>query len=453
MKKIYSLLCAVAISTLAVAQSQLVITKPAPTKKAAYDLTKCRASKQNQQTANAKTTSGNQGWFNYGLAAEALYNAGGSSLNQNYLFPDSTMLGNFGGTFSGIWVHHLSEIVDFRSQYFGLDNSTSWVASAAPTSSVQVDSVSIFYGYTRVQTGVTDTLVFRLFAAPNTTVTGALATSGFITSNFPGGADTTSFKRMGYNQTKNAVAASSNTATTPTGMVVYKFPLTQADTAETLLREIAFKLPTPYVFAANQLFVAAVTFVPGYTYNSGDQIDNTANAFFFTSLEEMGDGGGAGTFFNFPDCNYRSPSCEYSSSQIVPQDVRYNLASAGTWVGRFIPAMAYTAPYGFEHHLISFHVTDDLTVGVKELTNNTFGMDQNVPNPFTKESTVKYTLAKDVNSAVFTVTDVMGRVISTESVNTTTGTHNVKLGAFASGVYYYSLNVDGVVITKKMIVE
>ena len=30
---------------------------------------------------------------------------------------------------------------------------------------------------------------------------------------------------------------------------------------------------------------------------------------------------------------------------------------------------------------------------------------------------------------------------------------NVKLAAYAAGVYYYSLNVDGVVTTKKMIVE
>ena len=76
-----------------------------------------------------------------------------------------------------------------------------------------------------------------------------------------------------------------------------------------------------------------------------------------------------------------------------------------------------------------------------------------MPNPFTKESVVRYTLAKDVNSALFTVTDIMGRVITSENVATTTGSHSVKLAAYAAGVYYYSLNVDGVVTTKKMIVE
>jgi hypothetical protein len=47
----------------------------------------------------------------------------------------------------------------------------------------------------------------------------------------------------------------------------------------------------------------------------------------------------------------------------------------------------------------------------------------------------------------------MGRVITSEKVATTTGSHSVKLAAYAAGVYYYSLNVDGVVTTKKMIVE
>lgn len=47
----------------------------------------------------------------------------------------------------------------------------------------------------------------------------------------------------------------------------------------------------------------------------------------------------------------------------------------------------------------------------------------------------------------------MGRVVTSEKVATTAGTHSVKLGAYAAGVYYYSINADGNVTTKKMIVE
>jgi hypothetical protein len=47
----------------------------------------------------------------------------------------------------------------------------------------------------------------------------------------------------------------------------------------------------------------------------------------------------------------------------------------------------------------------------------------------------------------------MGRIITSEKVATTTGSHTVKLGTYAAGVYYYSLNIDGNITTKKMIVE
>jgi CRISPR/Cas system-associated protein endoribonuclease Cas2 len=121
--------------------------------------------------------------------------------------------------------------------------------------------------------------------------------------------------------------------------------------------------------------VADIQFIPGYTYTASQQIDATANAFFFTSLEENG----GSTLFNFFDCNYGSAACDYSSSQIVPQDVRYNLATAGTWKGSFIPAMIYTAPYAFEHHLISFHLTD--TTAIPCQVNSQFSIVADTLNP------------------------------------------------------------------------
>ena len=103
--------------------------------------------------------------------------------------------------------------------------------------------------------------------------------------------------------------------------------------------------------------------------------------------------------------------------------------------------------------MIRLNVTNT-TTGIKNIASkNANLLGQNVPNPFTKESTVSYQLAKDANSAVFTVTDVMGRVISSEKVKTEKGTHSIKLGTYSAGLYYYSLNVDGAVNTKKMIVE
>ena len=447
MKKIYSLLAAVlttsAILAQAPAQGGLTPGKKVTTART-FDLTTLKAAKKTSSTE--KTTAGNAGWFNYGTAVEGL-TAATSVLSSNYLFPDSMAYGDFGGTFAPTWIHHLAEEVDFRSVVFASDPKTNWVATG---NAFQIDSMAIVYAYTRnhPNPNIVDTLIVTVYdnqTAANLTYSGFL---GATATNY--GTDTVTFRRIGYNQAGNFIAAPTVTTgaqMAPVGQYKFKVLLTIADTAATVFAEKLFKLPVPFTSLGGKLVVGNVQFRPGYTYTLTQQIDATANTFFFASLEEQG----AGTFPTYFDCNYSSALCDYNCSYIVPQDVRYNMAAS--WNYRFIPSFAYGNTYGYEHHLISFHLTDDMTVGVKETSQNTFGLTQNMPNPFSKESVVNYSLVKDASSAVFTVTDVMGRVVSSEKVGTTTGTHSVKLGAYAAGIYYYSLNVDGNVTTKKMIVE
>lgn len=92
-------------------------------------------------------------------------------------------------------------------------------------------------------------------------------------------------------------------------------------------------------------------------------------------------------------------------------------------------------------------------VGIEELTTKGFSLEQNSPNPFSNSSTVSYELAKDARNVSFSVIDITGRVISSEKVSSTLGKHSISLTKYAAGVYYYSLTVDGVSTTKKMIVE
>lgn len=449
MKKIYSLAIACLVTGFSIAQSNQAsfdASKAAPKFKPAHNPASLKTNKNN--ALNKTTAIG--GWFNYGTSAETLYGVT-STLSSNYLFPDSLGYGEFGtGTFAGCWVHHLAEMIDFKSVVFtaGSDPNTNWVT---PTSTLYIDSLSIYYGYTRAHanTAIVDTLLVTIY--DNTTASN-LTTSGFAgatAANY--GTDTVSFKRIGYNQPANLIASATTTTSAPAGAVTFKILLTEADTAATFYRDKSFALPATFTTSASKLTVASVKFIPGYSYALGDHIDYVANAFFFTSLEEKGDAGGAGTYFTYQDCNFGSASCDYSSSHILPQDVRYDMAS--TWNGKFIPAMAYGQTYAFEHHLISFFVNQG-PVGVKELENNNgVALSQNMPNPFTKESTITYSLVKDASSAVFTVTDVMGRVVSSEKVGATAGNHSISVGSYAAGVYYYSLNVDGFVSTKKMIVE
>lgn len=142
---------------------------------------------------------------------------------------------------------------------------------------------------------------------------------------------------------------------------------------------------------------------------------------------------------------------QYSTYGALPQatggDIYYDCDNSGTFDPN-VDGRSFT-----QNVSMWVKVTISLASGIKDLQETGFALGQNMPNPYTGSSIVKYQLTKDVKSAVFTVTDVMGRVVSSENVDTTTGIHTVKLGAYAAGVYYYSLNVDGNVTTKKMIVE
>jgi photosystem II stability/assembly factor-like uncharacterized protein len=84
-----------------------------------------------------------------------------------------------------------------------------------------------------------------------------------------------------------------------------------------------------------------------------------------------------------------------------------------------------------------------------------FTLKQNYPNPFNPTTTIEFNLPKAGNISV-KVFDIAGREYSTEIRNMSLNPGNYKMNfdgsGMSSGVYFYSLNVDGVnVMTKKMI--
>ncbi|MES2761692.1 MAG: PKD domain-containing protein [Bacteroidota bacterium] len=357
MKKIYSLLCFICISAICIAQAQIQVNPFLlhPKKQFVYN-----KAPNTKNAVSKSSTISNQGWFNYGEKAEILYGTT-SDVSSNYLFPDSLGYGDFGGTIAPCWIHHLGELVDFRSIVFSLDPSTSWVESngAAP---FKIDSMSIFYAYTRnhPNPNIIDTLIVTVFdnTSPSNLaisgMTGAPATN-YLT-------DTICYRFPGYNSVSNLVSVPNGTmlpTSTPNGEYKFKVLLTLADTAIISYREKKFNLPIPFSSNGGKLVVADVMFKPGYTYSLGQNISATANAFYFSSMEENGHGGGFGTYMNYMDCGFGSDLCDYSSSSIVSQQVRYNM-STPSWNYHYIPALAYTMPYAYEHHLISFHLIDTI---------------------------------------------------------------------------------------------
>jgi hypothetical protein len=85
-----------------------------------------------------------------------------------------------------------------------------------------------------------------------------------------------------------------------------------------------------------------------------------------------------------------------------------------------------------------------------------FSLEQNYPNPFNPATNITFTLGKQSNVRIV-VYDVLGRQIE-ELLNQkyTAGSYNVVFDGrnVSSGVYYYSMSVDGELFsTKKMILS
>jgi hypothetical protein len=83
---------------------------------------------------------------------------------------------------------------------------------------------------------------------------------------------------------------------------------------------------------------------------------------------------------------------------------------------------------------------------------NTYKLSQNYPNPFNPVTKIDYALPKS-GFVTLKVYDMLGReVVNLVSENKTIGNYSVDFNAsnLTSGVYFYRLEVNGFVDTKKM---
>lgn len=409
-------------SVLAIAQNQKTqMTSPSKQAvsrfgtKSYFDLHKTNAS---AKTANM---SGSE-WFNV-LDFNELANPGIQTFSAMDLFPDSNIILGYTAASEVVyaWIHKAANYMDpsFMAQQSIITDKFA---------TYTLDSVSVGYSYTRSSANtVTDSLIIEVIAEK-------MANNWDLTDF--------SYQDITYNYLNDKV--------TMTILKRVAIPLTVSDTTSFYGQ---LKAATAGIAPQtnSKKIGTVVSFKPGYSYTAVDTLGYSGtNAFYLWSAEQGGDAGGAGT-----DPIYYGTVGDYTTdmnmSFILDQSVRYN-TNANGWNGYFLPTYAYTTPFAYENHDIGYKLTVLIT-GVKELEQKGFALGQNVPNPFVNISSVEFELAKDASSAVFTVSDVTGRVISSEKVATTAGKHAVKLGSHAAGLYYYSLNVDGNISTKKMIVD
>lgn len=97
----------------------------------------------------------------------------------------------------------------------------------------------------------------------------------------------------------------------------------------------------------------------------------------------------------------------------------------------------------------------DQTLDVNNNELNNLSVSQNVPNPFTGETVVSYSLNETSNVSL-QIMDVTGKVVSTiNEGNQAAGSHNVSVdgSALAVGTYFYTLTAGTYQVTKRMVVS
>ena len=84
------------------------------------------------------------------------------------------------------------------------------------------------------------------------------------------------------------------------------------------------------------------------------------------------------------------------------------------------------------------------------ITLNDISLEQNKPNPFSKTTTIDYTLPQKFTNAQISIIDKNGKTLKQVSISGTgKGTLNLDAATISSGTYNYSLIVDGRVISSK----
>jgi len=90
---------------------------------------------------------------------------------------------------------------------------------------------------------------------------------------------------------------------------------------------------------------------------------------------------------------------------------------------------------------------------INTIQNYNFELFQNIPNPTNKSTTINYFIPKS-GKAIFKVVNIVGEIIYSKEYKSIQGKNKIELDIsnFESGVYYYSLEFEGVLKVKKMIV-
>lgn len=410
---------------------------------------KARTSNVQMATASADTV---VYWLSYADAANA---QSGNISYINWLplnFDSLPLLKNYYTTTVNIQYESVGQVLDVKSADFVL-NSTNIAGGAYQLNSKSaytVDSMGVGLNYLRsTAPTVVDTMIVTLYSS---------ATAGNLvgpyyfdgqTANYA--SDTVFFDAQSYSHVANAPIAKN--------AVTFKVPLTVADstTNQAIGWPVKYFNTNRFSVPAGKLLATAITFKSGGpAYTDTTTFGGThMNTMGIITMEENGDGGGAGTYATYTYCNNKaSHPCDWNVSSVIPNSTRYNLDPGG-WDSLYTPTWAWDLGYTYQNHEIYYKLTQTSSfTGINEITPANLNVSQNVPNPFTDVTVINYSLAENVGVSL-EVFDITGQKVQTiEQGRQTIGNHAIQLnsGSLQAGMYFYTLTAGVNRITKRMII-
>ncbi|HEY2726342.1 MAG TPA: tail fiber domain-containing protein, partial [Parafilimonas sp.] len=94
-----------------------------------------------------------------------------------------------------------------------------------------------------------------------------------------------------------------------------------------------------------------------------------------------------------------------------------------------------------------------VSLSANNISISSASLEQNIPNPFSQSTSIRYNLPAKFNAAQIIITDYSGKILKQINISASgSGTAKIDADSLSAGTYNYSLMVDGKLIdTKKMV--
>lgn len=438
MKKIYLSLVALSAGSIAIGQQGVM-------PKGVEQLSEPAHIKAKFEKANASVDAGTRAttierWIDFTDAYSAVMGStpSNTSISNGAFTNDTNIAMDVDGDIDSAFLFSSYSVIHLGGKFY----SDTWfnpnLQPFDPATDITIDSALIWFNYKKVDASTVDTAVIR-FAVPGGT---QMTQTGYWLGGFnlhPVTGDSVNFLFVEYDTPNEKIG---NT------VAEVKIPLTDA-----LLSDsnnwgsdstfIFLQRPVGEVISGHSGFLATeVSVIYGRQYVSGvDTIGVNANWFapVFRAVDQT-----QAPIYNEEDLTVGGTLNRFGREG----GLYYN-----HWVQNNSLAFPQDGldPFQSPYYSLKIQQSNNLTADVKELDNGA-KLYQNYPNPTNGLTSVVYELPSSAN-VTFEVMDITGKVVvSSFEGSKPAGKHLLELNTndLRSGVYFYSINVNGNKLTKKM---